>query len=60
MGYLLDVLLCGLVVFGEITIIVLGGLLIQLIFYKVLKINLYKIIINSLDKLEKYIEREVN
>lgn len=59
MEYWLDVLLCGLITIGELIGVIILAILIQLIFYRVFKINLYKNIIRGLSKLEKYIE-EVN
>lgn len=59
MSYWLDVLLCGLVTLGELIGVMLLAVLIQIIFYKIFRINLYKKIIKGLNKLEKYIE-EVN
>lgn len=59
MSYWLDVLLCGLVTLGELIGVIILAMAIQLIFYRVFKINLYKNIIRGLSKLEKYIE-EVN
>ena len=59
MNYWLDVLLCGLVTLGELIGVMLLAVLIQIIFYKIFRINLYKKIITGLNKLEKYIE-EVN
>lgn len=59
MNYWLDVLLCGLVTLGELIGVMLLAVLIQIIFYKIFRINLYKKIIKGLNKLEKYIE-EVN
>ena len=59
MEYWLDVLLCGLITIGELIGVIILAMAIQLIFYRVFKINLYKNIIRSLSKLEKYIE-EVN
>lgn len=59
MSYWLDVLLCGLVTLEELIGVMLLAGLIQIIFYKIFRINLYKKIIKGLNKLEKYIE-EVN
>lgn len=59
MNYWLDVLLCGLITIGELIGVIILAMAIQLIFYRVFKINLYKNIIRGLSKLEKYIE-EVN
>ena len=59
MDYCLDVLLCGLVTLGELIGVIILAMAIQLIFYRVFKINLYKNIIRGLNKLEKYIE-EIN
>ena len=55
-SYLLDVYLCGLVVIAKLIGAIAIALLIQLIFYKVFKINLYK----ELDKLSKRLDRKVN
>ena len=59
MSYWLDVLLCGLITIGELIGVIMLAMAIQLIFYRVFKINLYKNIIRGLSKLEKHIE-EVN
>lgn len=53
MIYLLDVIACGLVVFAELVGVILLGLLIQFIFYRFFKINLFKTIIKALDRLDK-------
>lgn len=53
--YLLDVYLCGLVVLAELIGAMAIALVIQGIFYKVFKINLYK----SLCKLSKKLDRKV-
>ena len=57
MEYWLDVLLCGLITIVELIGVIILAMAIQLIFYRVFKINLYKNIIRGLSKLEKYIER---
>ena len=54
--YLLDVYLCGLVVITKVVQDIGIALLVQFIFYKVFKINLYK----ELDKLSKRLDRKVN
>ena len=55
-SYWLDVMLCSLVVIAKLIGAIAIALLIQLIFYKVFKINLYK----ELDKLSKRLDRKVN
>lgn len=57
MNKLLDILLCGGVVIGELFAAIVGMLLIQLIFYRVFNINLYKSIINELNKLDQYLDK---
>lgn len=56
MEYLLDFILCGLVTMGELIGVIILMLLTQLFFYRVLKINLYKLINKKLYQLEKYVE----
>lgn len=53
--YWLDVCLCGLVVIAEIIGAIAIALLIQFIFYKVFKINLYK----NLCKLSRKLDKKV-
>lgn len=53
MSKLLDLYLCSLITIGELIAIFIGLILVQAIFYRVFKINLYEIIKNKLDKLEK-------
>lgn len=48
---LIDAFCCGLVVLAELVIIFISLLLIQLIFYRVFNINLYKIINKKLDRI---------
>ena len=55
MSYLLDIIACGLVVAGELIGALLLMLTIQFIFYKVFKINIYKLLIKSLNNLDKYL-----
>lgn len=57
MNKLLDLYLCSLVTIGELISIFIGLLLVQAIFYRVFKINLYKIIKNKLTNIGKEIER---
>ena len=54
--YWLDVMLCSLVVIAKVVKAIGIALLVQFIFYKVFKINLYK----ELDKLSKRLDRKVN
>lgn len=53
--YLLDVYLCGLVVLAELIGAIAIGILLQYIFYKVFKINLYKSFWKFSDRLDKRI-----
>lgn len=55
-SYWLDVMLCSLVVITKVVQAIGIALLVQFIFYKVFKINLYK----ELDKLSKRLDRKVN
>lgn len=57
MDKLLDILLCGGTLILEIVGAIVAMLLIQLIFYRVFNINLYKSINKGLDKLDKYLSR---
>lgn len=50
-SYILDVFLCAGMVAFELFAIFIIALLTQLIFYRIFKINLYKIINKKLDKI---------
>lgn len=52
-NYYLDVALCGLVVLAELVGAIGTMLLVQLIFYKIFKINLYKNFWKFLNKMDK-------
>lgn len=54
-SYWLDVILCSLVVITKVIEVIGIALLVQFIFYKVFKINLYKSFCNFSDKLDKRI-----
>ena len=54
-SYLLDVMLCSLVVLGRLVQAITIGILTQYIFYKVFKINLYKSFCKFSDRLDKRI-----
>lgn len=54
-SYWLDVILCSLVVITKVIEAIVISLLLQFIFYKVFKINLYKSFWIFSDKLEKRI-----
>lgn len=56
-SYLLDVMLCSLVVLGRLVQAITIGILTQYIFYKVFKINLYKTFWKLSDKLDKRINK---
>lgn len=55
-SYWLDVMLCGMVVLGRLVQAIAIGILLQYIFYKVFKINLYK----NLCILSRKLDRKVN
>ena len=57
MEYWLDVLLCGLITIGELIGVIILAMAIQLIFYRVFKINLYKSFWKLSDKLDKRINK---
>ena len=54
-SYWLDVILCSLVVIAKVVQAIGVALLVQFIFYKVFKINLYKSFWKFLDRLDKRI-----
>lgn len=56
-NYWLDVILCSLVVIAKIVQAIGIALLVQFIFYKVFKINLYKTFWKFSDKLDKRINK---
>lgn len=55
-SYWLDVMLCGMVVLGRLVQAIVIAILLQYIFYKVFKINLYK----NLCILSRKLDRKVN
>ena len=58
--YLLDVMLCSLVVIVELFGAVVFALTVQLLFLKLFKINLYKLINKKLNKLDKKLNKYFN
>ena len=58
--YLLDVMLCGLVVIAEIVAVFLGIIALQFIFVKVFKINLILKFWRFLEKLDKKLNKYFN
>lgn len=52
-NYYLDIALCGMMLIAEIFGAIVLALAVQLIFYRVFKINLYKTILRKLDRLDK-------
>ena len=52
-SYWLDVILCGMVVLGRLVQAIAIGILLQYIFYKLFKINLYKTFWKFSDKLDR-------
>ena len=57
MDKLLDILLCGTVTIIEVIIIFIITMLIQLIMYRIFGINLFKLIIKYLNKLDEYLNK---
>lgn len=57
MSYFLDVYLCGLVLLAEIAGATMLMLLIQLIFYRGFKINLYKNIWRFLNRMDQKVSK---
>lgn len=58
--YLLDVMLCSLVVIVELFGAVVLALTVQFLFLKLFKINLYKLINKKLNKLDKKLNKYFN
>ena len=58
--YLLDVMLCSLVVIAELFGAVILALTVQLLFLKLFKISLYKLINKKLNKLDKKLNKYFN
>ena len=58
--YLLDVILCSLVVIAELFGAVVLALTVQFLFLKLFKINLYKLINKKLNKLDKKLNKYFN
>ena len=58
--YLLDVMLCSLVVIAELFGAVILALTVQLLFLKLFKIILYKLINKKLNKLDKKLNKYFN
>lgn len=58
--YLLDVMLCSLVVIAELFGAIVLALTVQLLFLKLFKINLYKLINKKLNKLDKKLNKYFN
>lgn len=56
MNKLLDLYLCSLVTIGELIAILIGLLVVQAIFYRVFKVNLYRITKNKLKNIGRRIE----
>lgn len=56
MNKLLDLYLCSLVTIAEVIAVFTIALLVQAIFYRVFKINLYKIIKNKLRNIGRRVE----
>lgn len=56
-NYIADIYLCGLTVLGEIALVFISAMLIQLISYQCFGINLYQILNKGLNRLDKYLTK---
>lgn len=56
-SYLVDVFLCGTVVVAELVVTIILAIAIEVIVYKVFKINLYQEIWKGLHKLDRKLNR---
>lgn len=56
-SYLIDVFLCSMVVVAELIVTIILAIAIEVIFYKVFKINLYQEIWKGLNKLDRKLNR---
>lgn len=57
MSKLLDFILCSTTVLTELIAVFILAIIVQAVFYRVFNVNLYKIIKNKLEELERRIER---
>ena len=55
MSKLLDIFLCGTMTIIELITVFIVAMLIQLIMYRVFGINIYKLTIKGLNKLDRYL-----
>lgn len=56
-SYLIDVFLCSMVVVAELVVTIILAIAIEVIFYKVFKINLYQEIWKGLNGLDRKLNR---
>lgn len=56
-SYLIDVFLCSMVVVAELIVTIILAIAIEVIFYKVFKINLYQEIWKALNKLDRKLNK---
>lgn len=56
-SYLIDVFLCSMVVVAELIVTIILAIAIEVIFYKVFKINLYQEIWKVLNKLDRKLNK---
>ena len=56
-SYLVDLFLCSMVVVAELVVTIILAIAIEVIFYKVFKINLYQEIWKGLHKLDRKLNR---
>lgn len=56
-SYLIDVFLCSMVVVAELVGTIILAIAVEVIVYKIFKINLYRAIWKGLDKLDRKLNR---
>ena len=56
-SYLIDVFLCSMVVVAELVVTIILAIAVEVIVYKIFKINLYRAIWKGLDKLDRKLNR---
>lgn len=56
-SYLIDVFLCGMVVVAELVVTIIFAIAVEVMVYKVFKINLYQEIWKGLNRLDRKLNR---
>lgn len=57
MNKLLDIFLCGTITIFELIAVLIIAMFIQLIMYQIFRINIYKLTIKGLNKLDRYLNK---